>query len=723
MTNPIHSRSTQRGGTLAVVTHAVLLACVLGQTVYLASRYRVRFDMTSDQRYTVTDSTRAILGKLDKQLLIEAYFSPKENLPVLYRNTRTVLDNFLDELVQLGKGKVVVQRYDPNSDTAVADRAKRVGVQPADLRGGTSTSISVDRHWQGLRLVYGGGKQKVLTQLAPQTSFLAEASITPAIKEVVTSQKHKFGYMEWPAQAIGQQQPGGIGWNLLRTVDDIAKRYEFQNYKDEDGALLPDDLKTLFLFRPKDLTDRQKYVLDQFVVKGGTLVVFADAAEYAIGPQRLFTKLPLQADAAGSNRKWVDQLANYGIDWRPKVLADMSEAAYSPRDRFQGAAEYLAMPQQTVFGQQAMTPVPYPYFFHAVALDWGQRAEDLARRKTGDGKPTFKPDPAVVAQYQKQFVAGLPSDEFLFKTFKQLGRGPGFYWPTWVGLREKAGGAPDLPEGVSGKVLLWSSPLVLAEDPPQSLDALGRDPRDQKKVNEQFGKFSQKLLERLQSEPAQQAPLMVDVRGRFSSFFAGADRPKRPSEIKEEEDAKKAAEGKPADEQGKDGKEADVAAAKKDPKELIGPEAPKAKEDEKKPKPPPEPAMVAKAEKPGRIVVVGDSDFIRDDLLQRAYMQSGGPVSLFGGVFFSQMLDWLAEDQDLVALQSRVGTDHTLKIVDTAVGGSADPRAAEQALASKTRWLRGLNIVVPPLLLAAFGFVVLLVRRGQKRRFLESLNQ
>ena len=51
-----------------------------------------------------------------------------------------------------------------------------------------------------------------------------------------------------------------------------------------------------------------------------------------------------------------------------------------------------------------------------------------------------------------------------------------------------------------------------------------------------------------------------------------------------------------------------------------------------------------------------------------------------------------------------------------------DPRLAEQTLASKTRWLRGLNIVLPGALLALFGLLVLLARRAQKRAFLESLN-
>ncbi len=695
----------QRGSALGVTVHVVLLLLVLGQLVYLASRYRVRLDITSDNLWSLTDSTRSLLGNLEQRLLVEAYFSDKDKLPVNVRNTRAVLDNFLDEMVQLGKGKVVVERYDPNADKAIADKCSRVGIQPADMRSSSSSSVSLDRHWQGLRLVYGGGKQKVISQVAPPSSYQAEALVTPAIKEVVTSGKRKLGYMEWPAPQVGQS-PAGVGWNALRTLDAVAKRYEFQNFKDEDGALLPDDLQTLFLFRPKDLTDRQKYVFDQFLMRGGTLVVFADAAEYAIGPRRAFTKMAMAIDAPGSKVKFTDQLANYGVEWRTKVLADLRQEAFAPRDRLQAPFEYLAMPQQTAFGQ-TMGWVPYPYFFHAVAGDWSKAADELAR----DAKGLVDADKS--ARYRELFGTGMPSDEFLFQSFRQIGRGPGFYWPTWVGLRQK-GGADDLPAGVTGRVLLRSSPLMLAEDPPQNLDPIGNG--DARARQEQFSKFFASLNERVAAQSREQAPLMVDVRGKLPSFFAGVERPKRPSEIKEDE-AKKQAED--AKEQAAD-KLSETKPGEETPAP-IGPEPAKTDDEAAAAALPAEAAQLNEPSAPGRIVMIGDSDFVRDDFVKGDYRQAGGPWSSLGPLFFAQLLDWLAEDKDLIALQSRVPVDRTISLVaEQAPGG--DVRAAEQALQQKTRLVRVVNWLLPPLLLALFGLVVFAVRRGHKRRFLASVS-
>lgn len=700
-------RAQEGGAALAVLLHMVLLLAVIGQLVYLASRYRVRVDLTTDKLWSSTASTRGLIEKLDEGLVIQAFFSPKEKLPVTYRTTRAWADNFLDELVQLGKGKVVLQRLDPNADKDTADMAKRVGIKPLELKSSSSTSLSVDVHWQGLRLRYGGQKQKVVPQFTPGSSLVAEALLTPAIKEVITEQKRKFGYMEWPAMTQGPQGAQGIGWNLVRSTEGVAKRYEFQNLKDEDGALLPPDIDTLLLFRPKDLTDRQKYVIDQFVMRGGTLVVFADAAEYAIGPQRTFMKVPMQIDAAGSQLPFVSQLATYGLDWRPKLVADMLANTQQPRDPFRAPFEYLCLQQQNAFGQMQNVPAPYGWFFHAMAQPWATHADLFARNDKGEV------DQAVAAEYRKRFVPGMPSDAFLFSAFKQLGRGPGFYWPTWAGLREKADGVPDLPAGVRGSVMLWSSPAALVEDPPQMVNPLGFGTASQRK--DAYDKFSKQMAERYQSAPRLQAPLMAEVQGEFVSCFAGKERPKRPSQIKEEE-AKKVAAATPKDEP----LNPDVGPLSPDAQQQVEPAKGGAKDAAKAVVA--EADMLAKSGKPGRIVLIGDADFLRDDFVRGDYMQGGGPYSLFAGPFWSQLLDWIAEDQDLVALQTRGVTDRTLRFADELDGPKQDPRLAEQRLRSKTTLLRLANVLVPSVLLALFGLSVLLVRRGQKRSFLAAQN-
>ncbi|MFT4840703.1 MAG: ABC-type uncharacterized transport system involved in gliding motility auxiliary subunit [Planctomycetota bacterium] len=690
-------RGRERGAALPLLLHVVLLLLVLGQIVYLASRYRVRIDMTTDKLWTTTASTSKLVGNLKERLIVEAYFSPKENLPLSMSSSRDWADNFLDEITQLGKGRVIVQRFDPNSDAAIAKTASRLGIQPLNLRSQSATSLSVDQHWQGLRLLYGGGKQKVIEAFLPRSSFQAEAMVTPKIKEVITGSKRRIGYMEWPARVPRGRQQKLVGWNMVRTQRDLKSRYEFQNYKDTDGALLPADLETLFLFRPMLLTDRQKYVVDQFVMSGGTLVIFADAAEYQIDAERSFKKVPFALDAKESAYPFVQQLSHYGVDWQPRLVADMHDLAY--KAQFSGPQEYFARAMRVAADSANWIPVAYPYFLHAVNYDWAMSADQLAV------DPTGKIDELKAAQYRKSLRPGMPADDFLFQGFKKAAnRGPGFYWPTWVGLRERAGGVPDMPDGVEGRVLLWTSPLALVESPPAGLNPVGFN---EGAMEAEHQRFMDQLRDRVLAEPRLQAPLMVEVQGEFQSFFVGKAVPKRPSQILEESRRAKD-EAKPGDEPVEPSSDANGP----QPAKLSDSVASNAED-------PMRPASAS----PGRIIVVGDATFLRDDVIGGDYKGIGGPVS--GGAampFFGQMLDWLSDDRDLVDLQSRVPADRTLALVDTTAKPNEDPRDAEQAMRSKTTSLVALNVIMPCLVLLTFGLIVWNIRRNQKRAFLTSLD-
>ena len=685
-----------RGTALGLTLHVVLLVCVLGQLVYLATRHRARVDATSDQLYSLTDSTRTLVGGLQKRLVIEAYLSPNADLPAQLRDTRAVLENFLDELVQLGNGKVVVQRFNPNDDKAVLDKCTRIGVKPIDAQNSSTTAVGVSRHWQGLRLVYGGGRQKVIEQVAPTVSFLAEAIVTPAIKEVVTETRRKLGFMEWPS-APGGQEAQGTGWEYVRTLPDVSKRYEFQNLKDAEGALIPAEIETLLLFRPTDVSDRQKYVIDQFLMRGGTVVLFADVADYGLNPNRQCLKVPMGFDAKDSQWKWQDQLLHYGLEQTNQIVADLQPQASQAQNPLTGGFEYLGVPVQMGLVRQ----VPYPYVFHALDVDWAQISDRLA-------SASGRLDEEQAAYFKRTLRPGIDTDEFVFKAFKQFKRTPGFYWPCVLHLRSN-GAEPTLPDGVIGRTLLWSSPLTIVEEPPQSLNALlGRDLQSQLAANQAF---VQKLQQRIQSEPRRQVPLMLDLRGTFPSFFRGKDRPQKVSEQKEEQDRKKAeAEAQP-DAGGAVAQEPDVGPPKP-PEKTAG---------EAKTSVVAEPTPIAVASAPGRIVAFADSDFLRDDFARGAYRQLGGPHSLFGAAFFPMLLDWLSQDSDLVALQSRLPADRRITLVDDLGDGSQDRLAAEKKLRTTQSFLVTMNVVSPCLLVLILGFAVLFVRRSQKRRFLSSV--
>ena len=448
------------------------------------------------------------------------------------------------------------------------------------------------------------------------------------------------------------------------------------------------------------MSDRQKYVIDQFLMRGGTVVLFADAADYGIAPRRQFNKLPVRTDAQDSRFRFKDQLLHYGVDVRDQVVADLFQQAYTPRNALFQPYEYYARPAP---GGRGMSFLGYPYFMHAMAVDWKDTAAQLANN-----------DATLAERYRKILRPGIDSEAFLFEPFKKIKRGPGFYWPCWTDLRRK-GGEADLPDGVTGEVLLWSSPLAVVQDPPASLDPLGGG--DFMAQNSNYQQFIARLNQTVQSEQRRQAPLMVDVSGTFPSFFAGKERPKKPAELKYEEAVKQREEGGEPGEEAAEEPGDDPLAQKPEQ----GPPVPEELQDPELVPPEPEAAMRTSPSAPGRIVVVGDSDFLRDDLVRGVYANQGGPYSLLGASFFFQMLDWLSQDDDLVALQSRVEVDRRLSLAPAKMGGAEDPRDAQKRLRARRNVLIWTNITVPCAVLLLLGLSVILSRRAQKRRFLQTV--
>ncbi|MCA8943541.1 MAG: GldG family protein, partial [Planctomycetes bacterium] len=352
----------EAGYVLGVAVQVVLVVLILGMLVFLASRFRMRVDLTSEKYYTLTESTKRVLSGLDDRLHIEAYFSPDAQLTGQLADARRTLRNVLDEYVQNGRGRVSVQFLDPNTDNDLREKATRLGIKPQTMSSRGDRTLSYKELWQGMRLRYGGAKQKVLELVQPtMVPFQYEMQLTPAIKTLTVEEKPKIALV---ATASKSANPGGqADYRQISQFPDITDRFELTRYPLNNGELIPDDYETLLLVRPQNLDDRQKYVLDQFLMRGGQLVVFADTDEFSIGQQRMFNRTVVPIDLEGSDEKFLEQLESYGAKVGTKVLLDDSQKSREPFQRLV-QTQMGALPQS----------VYYPYWFHAVDEDWAAHA-------------------------------------------------------------------------------------------------------------------------------------------------------------------------------------------------------------------------------------------------------------------------------------------------------------------------------------------------------------
>ena len=252
--------------TIGVVAVAFILIAIN----FIAARAHKRVDLTAEKAYTLSPGTRAILGKLDTPVLIRFYCTKNTStMPAFLTTYAQRVDDLLVEYQQASKGKISIQRLNPEPDSDAEDSARLDGIEPQPLRTG-------ERIYLGLSVTMLDQKQTI-PLFAPARERLLEYDISRAIARVMTSEKPTIGVLSSlpvmgqnsPMPVRGQNQPA---WALLEEL-----KRDF-NVKQIDVATekMDDDIKLLLVIHPKAVSDETQYALDQFLLRGGKLVVFVD---------------------------------------------------------------------------------------------------------------------------------------------------------------------------------------------------------------------------------------------------------------------------------------------------------------------------------------------------------------------------------------------------------------------------------------------------------------
>src|SRR5262245_50351059 len=105
----------------------------------IASALKKRVDLTDEKAYTLSPGTRQILKKLDTPVKIRFYCSePRDSSPesVMLKGYSRQVEDLLAEYKQAAKGKLLIEKYNPEPDSDAEDSARLDGVEGALMRDG-----------------------------------------------------------------------------------------------------------------------------------------------------------------------------------------------------------------------------------------------------------------------------------------------------------------------------------------------------------------------------------------------------------------------------------------------------------------------------------------------------------------------------------------------------------------------------------------------------------
>ena len=240
---------------------------------FVASRHFIRVDLTQSQLYAISDSSKTMMRNLDDIVTVKVYFS--STLPPNLFAVRQYVDDVLEELASYSKGRLQVQSLNPdNPDTA--NEAMKMGVPQIQMNIIQKDKLEVKNGFLGIAVSYGDKKQ-ILPVVQNITSV--EYDLMAAIKKVTAKQEKSIAFI------VGHDEPSldeKVGVGMQGEAYSVMKKALDRNYAVREVALTDekslDGVNTVLIAGSKKaFTDKEQFLIDQFLMKGGNLVSLLDS--------------------------------------------------------------------------------------------------------------------------------------------------------------------------------------------------------------------------------------------------------------------------------------------------------------------------------------------------------------------------------------------------------------------------------------------------------------
>ena len=315
--------------TALVVLAIGFVALTLGSSRWLRMG---RVDLTADKLYTLTPGTIHIVGGLRAPLKLTLYFSEHatRDLPQL-RSYQQRVSEMLQEMVARAHGRLRLHIVDPVPYSDDEASAEGYGLTP--ISGGTngervffglvgstlSPNADSDSDSDGDGEGHLPGKTLAIPLFDPSRETFLEYDIAKLLYELDEPSKPRVGLISsLPVQ--GNPVIGEEPWTAMRQLSQL---FDIKTLDPDKLKGIGSDIQALLLVHPKHLSADTLYAIDQYVLRGGHLVVFVDPlAEMDNAP---FVNSSGVTDDHDSDLPKL--FAAWGVQYDPqKVVLDRSRA-------------------------------------------------------------------------------------------------------------------------------------------------------------------------------------------------------------------------------------------------------------------------------------------------------------------------------------------------------------------------------------------------------------
>jgi ABC-type uncharacterized transport system involved in gliding motility auxiliary subunit len=308
-----------------LTTSGLLIAILLFLAVNIVSDVTLkstRLDLTENQLYTLSEGTKNILKALEEPITLRFFLSQKvaTSLPGISSYTVRVRE-LLEEYERTAGDKLKLRLIDPEPFSEEEDQAEGYGLQGIPVDDSNTT------FYFGLAGSNSTDDEEVIPFFSPNRAEFLEYDLTKLIHQLDKPKQKIVGIMSTlpvlgDTMASPFQQNAAEAWMI---VDHLRQLFEVRPVE-TNVEQIPENIELLMVIHPKEFSDATLYALDQFVLKGGRLIVFADPYSEAYEPPS-DPKNPFAAMQAPRNSEFSKLFDAWGLEMvHDKVVGELNVA-------------------------------------------------------------------------------------------------------------------------------------------------------------------------------------------------------------------------------------------------------------------------------------------------------------------------------------------------------------------------------------------------------------
>ena len=281
----------------------------------------LEYDLTSSIKRVVSGfrSLEAVFASLDEPMKLTAYITP-DALPESVQEVPQRIGDVVGQFVDRSGGKFIFETIDPDAPGSAITRQTLVqtyGVQPYQV-----SLFSPDSYYLHLILEYAG-----INYLIVPTGEMTESDIRQdvqaALKRAVPGFLKNLGVWLPPSDPVmdpfGNEVPPISSWRLA--AQQLGQSYSTQPADLETGQV-EGNVDVLVVIAPQNMTDTERFAVDQFLMRGGAVVVAAST--FILSPIQLTQGLTIEPVQGGLQ----DMLASYGVELGDTLVLDMQNQSF-----------------------------------------------------------------------------------------------------------------------------------------------------------------------------------------------------------------------------------------------------------------------------------------------------------------------------------------------------------------------------------------------------------